>query len=153
MPGNSAAAYFALIVFGGPGSSSDQWLAPLLHPKSDSICQPIGQFDVSPMMDGLATRKTHTHHQLQQTNCSSLQGGRLTNGGSYMLNIYQVYDIARSEHAALNVQLSHRWVAGGVRIERPSLLSRIVAALRDGLRSLKHLTRGVPLVTGGAPAK
>lgn len=66
-----------------------------------------------------------------------------------MLNIYQAYDIAMAEHAALNVQLSHRWVAGGVRIERPSLLSRIIAALR----SMKHQTRGVPLVTGGAPAK
>ncbi|HEY3340950.1 MAG TPA: hypothetical protein VGK81_02990 [Anaerolineae bacterium] len=70
-----------------------------------------------------------------------------------MLNIYQVYDIARSEYAARNVQLSHRWVAGGVRIERPSLLSRIAAAMCEGLRSLKHLTRGVPPVTGGAPAK
>ena len=70
-----------------------------------------------------------------------------------MLNIYQVYDIAVSEHAALNVQLSHRWVAGGVRIERPSLLSRVIAALGNSLRSMKHLIRGVPLVTGGAPAK
>jgi hypothetical protein len=70
-----------------------------------------------------------------------------------MLNIYQVYDIAVSEHAALNEQLSHRWVAGGVRIERPSLLSRVIAVLRNSLRSMRHLTRGVPPVTGGAPAK
>lgn len=70
-----------------------------------------------------------------------------------MLNIYQVYDIAVSEHAALNEQLRHRWVAGGVRIERPSLLSRVIAVLRNSLHAMKHLIRGVPPLTGGAPAK
>jgi hypothetical protein len=70
-----------------------------------------------------------------------------------MLNIYQAYDIAMSEHAALNVQLSRRWVAGGVRVERPSLLSRIMSALRDLFSAAKRLTREAPFITGGVPAK
>ena len=70
-----------------------------------------------------------------------------------MLNIYLVYEIAMSEHAERNAQLSRRWVAGGVRIERPSLLSRVVITLRNRLYSIKHPSRGVPLIAGGAPAK
>ena len=69
-----------------------------------------------------------------------------------MLNTYQAYEIAKSEHA-MDVQLSQRWVNGGVRIQRPNLLNRAITALRDMMFAAKRQINHGSMVMGGAAAK